>query len=214
MITLPDGSHQLTIMVSSAVYENEIILNRVYDLLNSFGYKVWMSCKGTIPINPHQSTLDTCLSATENCDLFLCLITPQYGSGRDGEDDSFTHQELTHAIKCNKLRWFLAHDHVVFARSLLNNLKFEGLPVRAKLQLTKKPFFEDLRILDMYDEITDVGKPLSERKGNWVQQYTNDEDVIRFVTSQFSSYQEKEKLVQETLRKKIGDQEIKENGGR
>jgi hypothetical protein len=66
----------------------------------------------------------------------------------------------------------------------------------------------------MYDEVTDVRKPLSERKCNWVQQYTTDEDVIRFVTSQFSSYHEKEKLVQETLRKKmIGDQEVKENGG-
>jgi hypothetical protein len=35
---------------------------------------------------------------------------------------SITHQELLRAIDLNKPRWILAHDQVVFARTLLTNL--------------------------------------------------------------------------------------------
>lgn len=74
---------KLTVMVSSTVYGIEELLDRVYTLLTAFGYEVWMSHKGTVPVFSNRSAFENCIAATENCDLFLGLITPHYGSGRD-----------------------------------------------------------------------------------------------------------------------------------
>ena len=93
--------------------------DQVFALLTGFGYEVWMSHKGTVPILPHQTALESCLAAVEACDLFLSIITPRYGSGIVDDQPSITHRELLKAIELNKPRWILAHDHVVFARSLL-----------------------------------------------------------------------------------------------
>jgi len=51
----------ITIMVSSTVYGSEDVLDRVYDLLTSFGYEVWMSHKGTLPVFSKQSAFENCL---------------------------------------------------------------------------------------------------------------------------------------------------------
>ena len=67
------ANDRLTIMVSSCVYDIEELLEQVYALLNSLNYEVWMSHKGTVPVLPHQTALDSCLAAVERCDLFLRL---------------------------------------------------------------------------------------------------------------------------------------------
>lgn len=113
---------RLTILVSSTVYGIEELLEQVYAMLGGFGYEVWMSHKGTVPILPNQTALDSCLNAVEKCDLFLSIITPRYGSGVVDGQHSITHQELLKAIELDKPRWILAHDHVVFARTLLRKL--------------------------------------------------------------------------------------------
>ena len=43
-------NRKLTIMVSSTVYGIEELLDRIYTLLTAFGYEVWMSHKGTVPV--------------------------------------------------------------------------------------------------------------------------------------------------------------------
>lgn len=88
------SGEKLTIFVSSAVHGNEILLNQVFFTLKGFGYEVWMSHKGTIPHNSHLSSTDNCLVAVQNCDLFFGIITPFYGSGKEGNDPSITHLEL------------------------------------------------------------------------------------------------------------------------
>ena len=110
---------QLTIFVSSTVYGIDELLDQIYALLSGFGYEVWMSHKGTVPVYPNQTAFESCLLVVEKCDLFLGLITPYYGSGIVEGDLSITHQELLKAIQLKKPRWILAHDHVSFARSLL-----------------------------------------------------------------------------------------------
>ena len=94
------------IMVSSTVYTIENLLDQVFATLNGFGYDVWMSHAGTVPVDPQKSNFENCLDAVEHCDVFLGLITPFYGSGRDGSEASITHQELLHAINLGKLRWY------------------------------------------------------------------------------------------------------------
>jgi len=166
-----------------------------------------MSHKGTLPVRSNRSAFQNCLEAVKRCDLFLGIITPSYGSGQDDSDPggrSITHKEMLEAIKQNKPRWILAHDHVVFARALLNKLGFTEKNGRAKLTLSKNHILTDLRILDLYEEATidhegDDAVPLSDREGNWVQKFRSDSDGSRFVTAQFFRYQEVEEFIKENF---------------
>lgn len=191
---------QQIILVSSPVYGIEELLDRIYTLLIGFGYEVWMSHKGTMPVSSSLTAFENCLQAVERCDLFLSLITPQYGSGLEHKNAlSITHQELLKAIELNKPRWLLAHDHVVFARSFLEALGYPDKEARSTLPLNKNNVFGDLRVIDMYEDATRNQKPLRERYGNWVQKYQTEDDALLFATAQFSRYQEAEAFVTENL---------------
>lgn len=89
-------SKLLAVMVSSTVYDKKGLLGRVYAILTeSFGHEVWMSHKGTIPVNPNLHNFDNCLLAVEKCDLFLGIISPFYGTGIANKNSlSITHLEL------------------------------------------------------------------------------------------------------------------------
>jgi len=136
----------------------------------------------------------------EQCDLFLSLITPQYGSGVAGKGEmSITHQELLKAIELNKPRWVLAHSEVVFARTLLMNLGHDTGEKRAALQLKKNKVIDDLRVIDMYEAAIRHDVQVPDRKGNWVQKYVNPDDALLYASSQFFRYQEAERFVAEHL---------------
>lgn len=198
---------KLKIMVSSTVYGFEELLDRVYTLLTGYGYDVWMSHKGTIPVFSNKTAFENCLHAVEKCDLFLGIITPSYGSGQDPDDPaspSITHQEILKAIALNKPRWILAHEYVIFARTLLNNLGYPGKNGRARLKLKKNPVLTDLRVLDLYEEATIDHEspntvPLAERRGNWVQKFHSNNDASIFVSAQFFRYLEVEAFIRETF---------------
>jgi len=210
--------HKLRIMVSSTVYGVEELLDRIYTLLTSYGYEVWMSHKGTVPVHSTQTAFENCLMAVERCDLFLGIITTSYGSGQDIEDPlklSISHQEILKAIELKKPRWLLAHENVVFARTLLNSLGYKGKSGRAKLTLKKNQVLTDLRILDLYEEATidheaPHSVPLAERRGNWVQKFRSDSDGSIFVSSQFFRYQEVEEFIRENFE---GGKPLPQNGG-
>ncbi len=193
-------SKRLKIMISSSVYGVEELLERIYTLLTAFEYEVWMSHKGTMPVYSNKSAVENCLKAVEDCDLFLGIITPYYGSS--GADVlSFTHQEIKKAIKINKPRWLLAQDHVVFARLFLRELGYKNKEERSALNLTEKAIsISDLRVIDMYEDATLNQTEFNQRKGNWVQKYQADEDAQLFAVSQFSRYLEVEKFVEENFK--------------
>jgi len=191
---------KLVVMVSSSVYGIEELLERVFTILTSFGYEVWMSHKGTVPVISSKTAFENCLHAVEQCDLFLGIITTHYGSGKEDRDSlSITHKELLKAIELNKPRWVLAHDQVIFARSLLTNLGYEDSEQRAKLALKKNRIIDDLRVIDMYEASILQDKGLPDRKGNWVQKFSNPDDAQLFASSQFFRYQEVEKFIEEQL---------------
>jgi Domain of unknown function (DUF4062) len=209
------SNRKLTIMVSSTVYGIEELLDRVYTLLTAYGYVVWMSHKGTVPVRSDRTAFENCLAAVEKCDLFLGIITPHYGSGQDPkhpDEPSISHREIQKAIKLKKPRWLLAHDHVVFARSLLNNLGYKGKEGRKALKLKKTPIIEDLRVLDLYEDATlDIPEiSLAEREGNWVQKFRSTEDGSLFVGAQFFRYQEVEQFIEENFK---GGSPLPKNGG-
>jgi len=193
---------KLIVLVASTVYHYDELLDRIYGLLTQLGYEVWMSHKGTPPVSSNLSNLDNCLLATEKCDLFLGIITPQYGSGICEDGISITHHEFKRAIELKKPRWILAHDHVFFAHTFLNSLGFNGKDGRNKLT-AEKPFL-DLRTIDMLEEATMSHLPFKDRQGHWVQKYNSIPDAMLFATAQFSRYQEAESFIQENFQDRVG----------
>lgn len=196
-------SKPLIVLVSSTVYGNEGLLEGIYTQMTGFGYEVWMSHKGTVPVIPGRSNFENCLSAVEQCDIFLGIITTSYGTGRDGGGLSITHEELLKAIEIKKPRWVLVHDHVVFARTLLTKLGHDSSEKRAALTLTPSPVIDDLRVVDMYEAAILHDIPLRDRKGNWVQRYVTREDALLFAHAQFHRYHE----VAEFLSSNFSDRE-------
>lgn len=191
-------SKKLTVMVSSTVYGVEELLDRVYTLLTTFGYEVWMSHKGTVPVSSNETAFESCLKAVEKCDLFLGIITPQYGSGVDATGLSITHKEMKKAIELNKPRWFLAHDQVVFARRLLMDLGYKTQEQRSELTLRKgAASISNIKVIDLYEDATMEQLPLYDRQGNWVQKFDRDDDANLFVVAQFSRYQDVEQRLTE-----------------
>lgn len=191
----------LTLMVSSTVYGLEELLEKIYATLTAFGYEVWMSHKGTLPVSSTRTAFENCLHGVAQCDLFLSLITPQYGSGVAGQGElSITHQELLKAIELNKPRWVLAHGDVVFARTLLMNLGHDTGEKRAALALKRNKVIDDLRVIDMYEAAIRHDVQVPDRKGNWVQKYVNPDDALLYASAQFFRYQEAEAFVAEHLR--------------
>lgn len=194
-----------TIMVSSTVYGIEELLERIYAILTAYGYEVWMSHKGTVPVLSERSAFENCINAVENCDLFMGIITPFYGSGFDETEGlSITHMELKKAIELKKLRWLLSHDHVVFAWSFLKNLGYETTKTRRTLNLERSNVFQNLKIIDMYEEAIFSQQHLRDRKGNWVQKFEKDEDALLFTSAQFSRFQEVESFINENISGKGG----------
>lgn len=189
---------KLTVMVSSTVYGVEELLDRVYSLLTAFGYEVWMSHKGTVPVSSNETAFESCLKAVEKCDLFLGIITPQYGSGVDATGLSITHKEMKKAIELNKPRWFLAHDQIVFARRLLMDLGYKTQEQRSELTLRKgAASISNIKVIDLYEDATMEQLPLDDRQGNWVQKFDRDDDANLFVVAQFSRYQDVEQRLTE-----------------
>ena len=210
---------RLTIMVSSTVYGIEELLDQVYALLGGFGYEVWMSHRGTVPVYPDQTALQSCLTAVGKCDLFLSIITPKYGSGIIDGQLSITHQELLKSIELKRARWILAHDHVVFARTLFRKLG-AGNPQEREKMLTTLGFgdadslrnmrkreelvFDDVRVIDMYEAAIRYDLRLyQDREGNWVQKFEEPDDAKLFATAQFSRYRE----IEQFLNEQFADQE-------
>ena len=184
------------VMVSSSVYGQEELLERIYSLLTVLGYEVWMSHKGTIPTNSDESSLESCLKAVENCDMFLGVITTNYGTTKDGEI-SATHSEFKRAIELNKRRWFLIHDRVVFARQILRKLGHNNQTTRHKLDLKiLAPYISDLRVFDMYEDALDKHEEEGRITVRWVQEYDRDSDALLFAASQFSRYQDAERWIE------------------
>jgi hypothetical protein len=200
-------NRRVRILVSSVVLGYEDFLESIYSLLEDFGYEVLMSHKGTIRIDPDISAMSSCLEEVEKCDVFLGIVLPRYGSGVEEVGEySITHLEAIKAIKLNKPRWFLVHEHVAIARQLLKPYraveeiepgKFKAVePWKLKPGIDFKgtAILSDLRVLDLYELAMrhDIPK-VKDRKGNWVQVFGPEEDARLFATAQFRRYKEVEK---------------------
>ena len=202
------------VLVSSSVYGQENLLEAIYADLDGYGYEVLMSHRGTIPVDPQVSAIDSCLKAVEECDLFLGIIFPRYGSGKEKKNDlSITHREAIRAIERGIPRWFLVHEHVALARQVLDQYRNtevkDHFALKAGMTYAPTTLLSDLKVIDLYElamrhDITEVG----DRTGNWVQPYAEEEDARLFVNAQFRRYREVlkkhlPKLASEEIKKRL-----------
>lgn len=196
MATRPKAKQKLKLMVASTVYHFEEPLNQICAVLTGFGYEVWNSHIGTIPVNPKLSNLENCVAAARDCDIFLGIIRPFYGSGKVG-DRSITHEEFLQAINSGKPRWFLVHRDVIIARQLLKPLMFDEKGNRTGFELKKNPVMDDLRVIEMYHDAIQNNVPIEDRKGHWVQEFLQTVEALTYLDSQFKDTQRIRGICQE-----------------
>jgi hypothetical protein len=175
----------IKIMVSSTVYGFEKDLRVLCATIESYRsaeyeYKVLNSHIGTVYVAPGLSNTEACLRAVDECHFFLGVILPRYGSG-------ITHQEFTRAIEQDKPRGFLSHYSVRYARELLAQYMYTDIKERLKnpdFEFNKTPVFEDARIIDMYNEAIQDGKPMDQRR--WAHEFGHfDGDEMKFINTEF-----------------------------
>jgi len=180
------SASKIKIMVGSTVYGFEDQLSALVAQLVTMGYDVINSHTGRIKVNPNLSNLDNCLNAVEECHLFLGIIRPYYGTGNIGELN-ITFEEIKKAIELEKPYWFLVHRDVVFARQLFNKMKTkeDGKKLFDVVEVTKNSQF-DPRCIDVYEYVIKNHVPVELRNGNWAQEFYRLDDMMIYVTSQFS----------------------------
>jgi hypothetical protein len=185
-----------TVLVSSTVYGQEQLLDQVFAVLKGYGYHVWMSHKGTIPLDPHKTALENCLAAVEQASVVFGIINGRYGSGKEGDELSITHREILRAIELGKPRFLAVDRDVMTAREVLKQFRNDekGTP-RHHSYFKPNAVLQDIRVLDIYEAAVRSDLPLAERKGNWVQQYQETNDLFLFIESQFADIERLRKLI-------------------
>ncbi len=178
---------KLKVMVSSSVYHLFNEVHQICGQLNNYGYDVLNSDIGTIypPLNAADVTLDACLQAVEDCDIFLGIISPFYGTS------GFTHQEFARAIQLNKPRRFICHRYVTFSRQLLKPFRFRkarnGRTVKTDFKIVKTDVMDDIRVIDMYEASVQSHLPPAEWKYRWVQEYFYFHEALKHIEVVFAN---------------------------
>ena len=116
-------------------------------------------------------------------------------------------------MELDKPRWFLAHHDLIFARGLLGDLDYKTPAKRATLKLTGKKLVDDLRVIDVYDEVIQAEKRLRDRRGNWAQPYATPQDANIFVVSQFLRYDDAVQFIKDQPLAALTAREQPKKGG-
>ena len=185
---------KVKIMVGSTVYGFEDNLSQIVALLQTMGYDVINSSHGTVKVNPTLSNLDNCLKAVEECDLFLGIIRPYYGTGNIG-DKNITFEEFKRAIELKKPYWFLVHRDVTFARQLLGKI---ALKSKDEIVFEKNPVF-DRRCIDVYNYVIQNHVEITLRNGNWAQEFYRVDEALTYVKAQFSDKEFINQVMNQTI---------------
>jgi hypothetical protein len=169
---------QLTIMVSSSVYGSQGDLEQISAILKGFGYKVVMSMEGTVYVPIGVSNEEACLRAVDECDLFLGIVFPRYGSG-------ITHKEFKRAMQVDKPRWFIAHHYVTFARDILKQYMFRGKKRNRKFKYKKTEVMDKVDVIHMYNDAIQNHLASDKRRSHWAQPFFKSSDIQPFLAEQF-----------------------------
>jgi Domain of unknown function (DUF4062) len=190
------AKRKLKVVVASTVYHFEDQLNQICAVMNGFGYTVWNSHIGTMPVDPALSNLENCVAAVRDCDFFLGVVRPFYGSGVIGPRSIF-HEECLEAIRLAKPRWFLVHRDVTFARQLLKPYMFRRNGDSTNFVLKKNPVMDDIRVIQLYNDAIQNDVPAAERRGHWAQEFYRLPEALEYLDSQFKEVKRIRRICEE-----------------
>jgi len=125
---MPAPRNHIKVFLASTVYNFQTELNKIYELLDGFGYDVFNSHKGTFSVDSSESNLQNCIEGVNECDVFVGFIRPDYGSGvleRGGK--SITHIEFETAVSRKIPRFIMADHRVTFTRSLIRKAEVDNV---------------------------------------------------------------------------------------
>lgn len=205
---MSEERNHIKVFVSSTVYDFETDLRRIFLTLDGFGYDVFMSKEGTIPLDSRLSNLVNCVNGVEECDIFLGIVRPLIGSGvlkKGGR--SITAQEFDKAVELCMPRFVLADYRVEFAHKFLKlmELNTDSIPLnKVKLNVNEKG--EKVVKLSpnnvVHGECVEIYRLAiqnqlepEDRIGNWAQPYKDGEDIQRFIESQFKDVERVRSLI-------------------
>jgi hypothetical protein len=186
---------QLTIMVSSTVFGAQSDLKQICGILKGYGYKVVMSMEGTVYVPIGVSNEEACLQAVQDCDLFLGIIFPRYGSG-------ITHKEFSKAIDIDAPRWFISHQYVTFARDILKQYMFRGKRRNRQFKFKKTDIMDKADVIHMYNEAIQNHIASDKRRSHWAQPFFNSSDIFPFLKEQFGDMEKRVKELEAFKKKK------------
>ncbi len=193
--------NHIRVFVASTVYNFQTELDKIYELLDNYGYDVLNSHKGTIPLDSRESNLTNCLKGVEECEVFIGFIRPDYGSGileRNGK--SITHIEFDTAVTRAIPRFVMADWRVAFTRSLIRRAELTSGSEQIHVNTGNIRFNDDkimdIRCVQLYEEMIKDKVPPVSRKGNWVQQYMSLDDIRLHLDSQFKYPERIKKLIE------------------
>ncbi len=130
-----------------------------------------MSKEGTVYVAIDDDPTEACLKSVEDCDLFLGIIFPRYGSG-------ITHKEFQKAIDENKPMWFVAHSYIEYTRKLLQQFMFDDNKLRTDFEIKPTSVLDSVKVVDMYNLV----------RHKWVQLFFKTSEVLAFIDTQFSNH--------------------------
>ena len=196
-IVYMESRNNIKVFISSTVYNFEDVLENVYALLDGYGYDVYLSKKGTIPLDSNLSNVHNCEIGVGDCDVFVGFIRPYYGSGILEDGVSITEKEFNVAFERNLPRFILSDQRVSFTRRLLEWLQMEPTDI-PNVRGGKQNKVIDGRCVALYNRaISNDVRPVSSRIGNWVQDYYDWDDIRIHLEAQFKDVERVRKLIDE-----------------
>jgi hypothetical protein len=197
--------NHIKVFVASTVYNFQTELNKIYELLDGFGYDVLNSHKGTFLIDSSESNIQNCIEGVNECDVFVGFIRPDYGSGvLEKGGKSITHIEFETAVTRKIPRFVMADYRVTFTRSLIRRAEVENNGNKIAINSGNINFNDykimDIRCVQLYEEMVKDKMPPISRKGNWVQEYLSLDDIRLHLDSQFK-YPERIKILMDKISK-------------
>ncbi len=189
------AKRKIKIMVGSTVYGFEDQISQIVAQFNTLGYQVLNSHHGSIKVNPQLSNMENCLKAVEECDLFLGIIRPYFGTGNIG-DKNITFEEIKKAIKLKKPYWFLVHRDVVFARNLFKKMKLKS---GDEIVIEDNKFF-DKRCIEVYEYVIQNQLPVTLRNGNWALEFYRLDEMMVYINAQFTDKEFINEIMNQTNR--------------
>jgi hypothetical protein len=188
------------IFISSTYYDLKHIRSSIEGFIESLGYDVILSEKGSIAYNPDIPLDESCYREAKGSDIFVLIIGGRYGSPQSTEKsgkkkfydryESVTKMEFESALE-NEIPVYILIDKSVKA-------EYETFKNNRDNDTVKYAHVDSINIFHLIERILNL------RKNNPVKEFENHNDIESWLKNQWAG------LFQELIKKRKDQAEISE----